>query len=349
MEETVKKNYRVVFLYRVCGCSKGLSVYKKHLAGLLLLLLLLTGCALPPRDMPGYIALLTPSVPAINGQCSGAVISPREVLTAGHCANNKRVVTATGQEAWVIGARVSTEHDVAILEVDRVLWVSEFAELGNPALGVEAQLYGYCPYQVSHIARYAYYNGLVDVTVEDNAQNTYGEWILPVMPNMSNAVCGGDSGTPIVQHGKVVGILSGGYVPIFFIPLATTAYAVPTEFARALLAQEVQVNDIYLPFIGSKPAFAPQGEPDKARQVYERMKAHEQQGRKGMAWNQLLANVASAKCMDMATRGYTGHVNPDGMGPNKMVRAWGYGLPSWYSQADDANNIESLAHGGDCR
>jgi uncharacterized protein YkwD len=85
-------------------------------------------------------------------------------------------------------------------------------------------------------------------------------------------------------------------------------------------------------------------EVDTARQVFALMQAHPQQGRKGMAWSQLLADIANAKCRDMAVRGYTGHVTPDGVWPNAMARAWGYKLPAWYSQ--DGNGIESLAWAG---
>ena len=42
---------------------------------------------------------------------------------------------------------------------------------------------------------------------------------------------------------------------------------------------------------------------------------------------------------------YFGHVNPDGYGPNYLVRQAGYPLPTWYDPAPDGNNIESIAAG----
>ena len=40
------------------------------------------------------------------------------------------------------------------------------------------------------------------------------------------------------------------------------------------------------------------------------------------------------------------HTNPDGLGPNYFVRAAGYTLPSYYGKEPTANNVESLAAGG---
>lgn len=47
----------------------------------------------------------------------------------------------------------------------------------------------------------------------------------------------------------------------------------------------------------------------------------------------------------MARRKYFGHVNPDGLGPNALVRAVGYPLPSHYSTAAAGNNVESISAG----
>lgn len=213
-------------------------MHTRHLAGLLIALWLLSGCAVP-ASMPPFLALITPIIPGIPGGCSGAVVGPREVLTAKHCVDTAaRVVTVYGQEAWVVDARLSPAHDVAILIVDRVLFVDKYAEFANPALNEPAYLFGYCPYQVSHVPRHAFYNGLVDVEIQGNPLATYGEWILPTLPSTANEVCGGDSGTSVLQNGKVVGILSGGHIRVFFIPLASTAYTVPVEHAWELLEVE---------------------------------------------------------------------------------------------------------------
>lgn len=59
----------------------------------------------------------------------------------------------------------------------------------------------------------------------------------------------------------------------------------------------------------------------------------------------ILAAVARQRAADMAQRGYFSHTTPEGYGPNYLVQQAGYVLPSYYSTALDANNIESIAAG----
>ncbi len=58
-----------------------------------------------------------------------------------------------------------------------------------------------------------------------------------------------------------------------------------------------------------------------------------------------LVAVARARAADMARRDYVAHVNPDGNGPNHLVRATGYVLPAWWGTDRAANYIESLGVG----
>jgi len=69
------------------------------------------------------------------------------------------------------------------------------------------------------------------------------------------------------------------------------------------------------------------------------------QQRSSVTVDPILSRVARARAMDLAKRGYFSHVNPDGKGPNYLVRQAGYQLPSSYSQAASGNNIESIAAG----
>lgn len=57
----------------------------------------------------------------------------------------------------------------------------------------------------------------------------------------------------------------------------------------------------------------------------------------------ILCKVARARAADLARRGYFAHVNPDGEGPNLLVRRAGFTLPSFYDKSKGANNIESIA------
>ena len=59
----------------------------------------------------------------------------------------------------------------------------------------------------------------------------------------------------------------------------------------------------------------------------------------------ILTKVAQERALDMATRGYFSHSNPDGLGPNYLVQQAGYQLPSFYNQSLIGNNIESIGGG----
>ncbi|SHE41006.1 Cysteine-rich secretory protein family protein [Cnuella takakiae] len=64
-----------------------------------------------------------------------------------------------------------------------------------------------------------------------------------------------------------------------------------------------------------------------------------------LKWNDTLARVAAQKALDMATRNYFAHTNPDGFGMNYFINQAGYKLqPSWI-QDKTANYFESCAAG----
>jgi uncharacterized protein YkwD len=88
---------------------------------------------------------------------------------------------------------------------------------------------------------------------------------------------------------------------------------------------------------------------DKARAIFELMRNHREQGRnkRDMVWQRNLVGCAQNKCERQAIGGWDGHIDPQGYGMNWQVTKWGLKLPGGYSRADDANNIESLAHYGD--
>jgi uncharacterized protein YkwD len=77
----------------------------------------------------------------------------------------------------------------------------------------------------------------------------------------------------------------------------------------------------------------------------ELLRNHPQQQRSAFTYNPLLARVARERAADMAARGYFAHTNPDGVGPNALVREAGYVLPAYYGSEPDANNVESIAGG----
>jgi len=72
---------------------------------------------------------------------------------------------------------------------------------------------------------------------------------------------------------------------------------------------------------------------------------HPDQGRKTLDCHPILAQVARERALDMGTRRYFSHTNPDGYGPNYLVRQAGYQLPSWWPTEPTENYIESIAGG----
>lgn len=190
-------------------------------------------CAALPAEMPPYLALVTPILPGLRGQCTGAIVAPRLVVTARHCAEAaRRVVAMTGQEAIVTEAKVSLVHDVAVLTVDRTLWVSEYAQFAQPAQGVQTTVFGFCPYMVGHVVRHAFYLGLVSAELQDGNTYDLGKWQV-----INGEICGGDSGLPMVQDGKIVGVLSAVESEMPWFAIGDVAYTVPVEYATALLSE----------------------------------------------------------------------------------------------------------------
>jgi uncharacterized protein YkwD len=64
-----------------------------------------------------------------------------------------------------------------------------------------------------------------------------------------------------------------------------------------------------------------------------------------LKWNDALAKVAEAKAIDMATRNYFAHVDPDGFGTNIKMHEAGYTLNKLFLMTKDQNNFESIFAG----
>jgi hypothetical protein len=81
------------------------------------------------------------------------------------------------------------------------------------------------------------------------------------------------------------------------------------------------------------------------QQIFNSLKFAAGQRRPFVVLDPILCRVARQKAADMANRGYYSHTDPDGHGPNWLVRQAGYTLPDYYDQSPDANNIESVNAG----
>ncbi|NJK80781.1 MAG: hypothetical protein HC876_19960 [Chloroflexaceae bacterium] len=102
---------------------------------------------------------------------------------------------------------------------------------------------------------------------------------------------------------------------------------------------------IYLPTViggTSTLACAPE---EREAAIAEQMHTHPDQGRATMSCHPILEEVAREMAADMATRNYFDHINPEGLGPNELVRMAGYPLDSGYDTALAGNNIQSIGGG----
>ncbi|MEX6686316.1 CAP domain-containing protein [Danxiaibacter flavus] len=64
-----------------------------------------------------------------------------------------------------------------------------------------------------------------------------------------------------------------------------------------------------------------------------------------LVWNDTLAKVAEAKAIDMCSRNYFGHVNPEGFGMNYYINKAGYKLNAYWLKQKSANYFESIQAG----
>ncbi len=135
--------------------------------------------------------------------------------------------------------------------------------------------------------------------------------------------------------------------------MATLATVLVTCFvpARVYADPTVDEHQVFLPIVTNVDV-SPASEPacqlnDQEKRIEELLRGHSEQQRTTLSCNPTLASVARARAEDMGQRAYFAHVNPDGHGPNYLVRQAGYVLPDGYSQELNGNNIESIGAGPD--
>lgn len=143
---------------------------------------------------------------------------------------------------------------------------------------------------------------------------------------------------------------------------SVTAISTAVDSANNASANSASANsestyavDLFLPFVTSAFTVSEAAAPtlsrgcdalnDDEQSLGDIIQDSPSQQRDFMACNPVLASVARDRARDMAVRDYFGHTNPDGIGPNTLVRAAGYNLPSFYASSADGNNIESIAAG----
>lgn len=118
------------------------------------------------------------------------------------------------------------------------------------------------------------------------------------------------------------------------------------------VASPVQAAKVFIPMIqqGSSGVDGSEGQQaciltETEQELAAILASHPNQNRDEMICDPILLRVARERGADMANRNYFGHVNPDGFGPNYLVRQAGYNLPAIYGADRRANMVESIAAG----
>ena len=193
-------------------------------------LLLLVSCA---RFPPEYLVKLHPYGPG-NESCTGFMVKPDVVVTAGHCVRMQRVVTYGGQEATVDERVESDFTDLAAYRLKSPLVLSFWPKLGEPNEEEPARFFGLCPRQWGGNARWGYFQGSMRWPYE-NSGPYLQEWLMAEGYRSSNMVCGGDSGGIIMQGDKVVGVIVATYIEYFGQLASDEVIAVPVEYVEDLI------------------------------------------------------------------------------------------------------------------
>jgi len=124
-------------------------------------------------------------------------------------------------------------------------------------------------------------------------------------------------------------------------PEAPALFAPPEALPPAAPAQVDATFQSYLPLINAN-----QCQLSAQEQAIANLAASNPgQMRPSFVCNAILAQVARARALDMAQRGYFSHINPEGLGPNFLVSQAGYVLPSGWTTPANLNYIESIAGG----
>lgn len=133
---------------------------------------------------------------------------------------------------------------------------------------------------------------------------------------------------------------------IFAHPHAMSPPIIREEFPRTFgLPHFCIALAVLLGFVGLRNAAAEMGAGEQKLAALLTGDRAQRRDRSRMHADPILTAVARARAEDMAARRYMAHVNPDGIGPNALVRAAGYPLPAFWGTGRSGNFVESIGAG----
>ncbi|WP_448851644.1 trypsin-like serine protease [Corynebacterium sp. 335C] len=188
-------------------------------------------------EAQSVVRILTPYD---NGmaECTGTAVAPQWVLTAQHCVDGATLggTVTTGQGAdtrqFQINAwETAPAGDIALIHVTEDMGLSHYPEIAAnvaPA-GSQAQAYGWSSLGQGVTGKLP--TAPVDI-MEYGSEDSYGaQDVYMTRTQLPTVLQQGDSGSPIFQDGRVVGVLSMGisYVPV--VPPTVTGLYIHVQTA----------------------------------------------------------------------------------------------------------------------
>lgn len=199
----------------------------------LLLLFLLGGCIPSQEQSPPYFVMIVDQEQPFL-RCGGVLLNEREILTVEHCfrkAGKDTIVTQHGQQSGFTISDKWTDADLILLHSNRDLFSESYAELDNPDPTKPALVFGACPRFFSHVPRSVLF--LFEVGEEDFSRQAYYTY---------GSICGGDSGSPLLQNGKVVGLVDSTVTMSFTLTTVQVMYTIPPKLIEDSLWQTASNN-----------------------------------------------------------------------------------------------------------
>lgn len=193
----------------------------------LFLILLLGGCIPNKEETPPYFVMIVDQSQPFS-RCGGVVFNERDVLTVEHCfwkPGKDTIVTQTGEQSGFTISNRWEDSDIILLRSNRELSLSKYAQLGRLDPSKPAFVFGACPLFFGHVSRSVLF--LFEVGKDNFSRQAYYAY---------SSICGGDSGSPILQNGNVIGLVDSTVTLSMTLTTIQVMYSIPPRLIEESLS-----------------------------------------------------------------------------------------------------------------